>query len=576
MLLAFLLSTIIQSPNPTEAWLSPGFQLFSLAVIYFLSANFCQEKSLNRLGWALILSGSLLSIMAIYQLLGITANLADEVDWLGNKLWNPTGSPVSLILIALSGASLALTKALKKPGSILAAGVMLFLALVQTIAAALVVSELLPGKENTIAHLPYGHGYSIAIDSLKNWRTALFGVGPDNFLSAFTRFKPLSYNLIANLWDVRFTTSSNEVFQAMTTTGLMGLLAWIWLGFYLIKNLFVNRHHHLEWSLVTGVTVIYLLLFTANTVILTWVFAVLIVNNLVQKPKKEIKFGFSGAGLIIGLLLLTVATGCYYSYKYGLAELKFRRATLSLSKNQGLPTYNHQRETLLANPHRVNYRIAYARTNLALATGLAGQNNLSPKDNQTIVQLIQQGVREARAAVQLNPQNVTAWENLAETYRQLINFANNADKLAIQSYSQALTLDPRNPRLWVDYGGLLLSTNRSDAAIQAFRQAVALKPDYANAYYNLASALMADNKFDQANQEVQKLITLIDQNSQDYQAVNQLTKEIEEKLSTAGNQKDAHEITRINELPTLSVSSPAPEKPEELEVIDLPETDLQF
>ena len=575
ILVSFLLSTLVQSPNQVEAWVSRGIMLVTVGIIYFVASNWLRMKDLEFLKWALVVSTTILSLVAIYQVLGITESVSEQFSWLGNKLWNPTGSPTSLVLFTLTGAAMSLNMALKRHNEIVKTGVLFFMVLVQMVAAASVVSELLPGKENSLVHLPYAYGYSIAIDTLKNWQTALLGVGPENFLSAFTRFKPAGYNSLDSLWNVRFSTSSSELLQVMTTTGLVGLIAWTWLFVYLIRSAVRIVKVHPDWSVSIFLAILFMLLFPNNVTTLGWLFVIVMVTAVLNEKSKEVVLGKAGASIVSVVFVLFILTGYYYSFWYSSAEVYFRRALSALQKNQGVEVYNSQIATIRANPYRVSYRIAYSRTNLALATSLAGQQELGEEDSQRIVQLIQQGVREARAAVQLNPQNVIAWENLANTYRQLLNFANNANEFASQSYSQALILDPRNPRLWVDYGGLLMSTGQVDAATQAFRQAVALKSNYANAHFNLANAFRAEGKYAQAFQQMQRVQSLVDPSSQDYLTASNAVEELKKLIEQSNDQPISPPVNELEGLEeseqTLTTPPPVPEKPESLDAIDLTE-----
>ena len=104
-----------------------------------------------------------------------------------------------------------------------------------------------------------------------------------------------------------------------------------------------------------------------------------------------------------------------------------------------------------------------------------------------ITKLIQQAIREAKVATVLNPTSAAYWENLAQLYRNLINFAEGSDQWAIAAYQQAITNDPINPRLRVNLGGLFYALGNYEAAIRRFENAVNLKPDYTNGYYNLAA-----------------------------------------------------------------------------------------
>lgn len=568
LLLAFLFSTYMQSPNPTEAWIFPGIMLFSTSIFAFLASNWMTRSNIVKVKIAIITTSSILSLITIYQILGLTSQVGGTFTWLSNKMWNPTGSPLSLLFVIFSGIIVALVWALRKPAAT-KTGVLLFSVLLQAIAMATALNELLPGKPYSLMQLPYAFAYSISIDVLKNWRTALIGVGPDNYLAAFTQFKPLAYNSLEKLWNIRFASSSNEILQAMTTMGLLGLAAWLWLVFGMTKQALGQWKKNTEWALLAIFSVVFVFLFALNTSSMMWFFGLLTVLLAFSRPIKEFRITSLGEiSLIVALLTIGLAIGIFNSYKFSIGEINFRNSLLSLRSNDGVKTYDYQKKAIIANPHRIGYRVAYSKTNLALATAMAKQQDLTEQDSKQIVKLIQQGVREARAAVQINPKNVNSWENLAGTYRELTNFANNANQFALQSYAQAIRLDPKNPRLLLDYGSLLLANKQLDPAINVFRQSVALKNDYANAHFNLANAYIADGKLNQGYQELKMVISLLEPNTQDYYAVTKQAEQLKEKISQSPDSKtDA--ATNKNDEPTLTTPSPVPQKPEKLELINL-------
>ena len=498
LLVSFLLSTFIQSPNSTEAWITQGFILFSLAGIYFISTNYLQPQHLPLIKSSLITSTAILSLIVIYQTLGITDPLNNQISWLSDRLWNPSGSPISLIFTITLGLLLAIIFIVRQKIVLIKTSLIIFIILIQGLALTLTINQILTGTNQALLHLPYQYGYSIAIDTLKNWRTALFGFGPGNYLSAFTQFKPATYNQSNTLWNTRFSASSNQYFQALSTGGLLGLSSLLLITYLLIKMPIQKIKTYPDWSLTSLITLLLLVTFDLNPTTISILFIVLIINNIIDiQPKTNIKtttnittiIGFSIVSLII------LANGWFYLIKYTLADIYFRKSLTAIDQNQATQVYNYQIQAINQNPRQINYRIAYSRTNLNIATNMLKQTNLTQADQQKIVQLIQIAIREAKAAVQLNPQNINGWENLAYTYKQIINTATNADQFAIQAYNQALQLDTRHPRLWVDYGILLQSLNQTDNAITAFRQAVGLKPDYANAHYFLAIAYKNQQKY---------------------------------------------------------------------------------
>ena len=72
--------------------------------------------------------------------------------------------------------------------------------------------------------LPFKYGWIIAIESFKN--APIFGVGPDAFVTAFTRYKPASINL-TDYWTASFGLSSNMYFHLLTTVGILGLGSYL-------------------------------------------------------------------------------------------------------------------------------------------------------------------------------------------------------------------------------------------------------------------------------------------------------------------------------------------------------------
>jgi tetratricopeptide (TPR) repeat protein len=95
-------------------------------------------------------------------------------------------------------------------------------------------------------------------------------------------------------------------------------------------------------------------------------------------------------------------------------------------------------------------------------------------------------------------------------------FAKGSDQFAIQTYTQAVALDPVNPNLRVALGGIYYSLGRYDDAIDAFKLAVLTKPDLANAHYNLAIAYREKKNYDGAITEMNTVLTLVAKDSPDY------------------------------------------------------------
>jgi tetratricopeptide (TPR) repeat protein len=449
----------------------------------------------------------------------------------------------------------------------------------------LVGFQLLPKREFAAILLPKVAGWSIAIDTFKS--SVLFGAGPGNFLTQFTRFRPVSLNL-TDLWNVAFTTSANEYLHLMTTLGIGGLLAFALILFswrQLVKRDPGTRTTSIQMALNWAIIVTLVLGFIVPFSIVTWImilgFLSLTVglnkNKNVTKVKDVILTinavsllepftpspvphqGISSGILpwlltipaVLGITLAALGFGRVYA-----ADVVFRNSLVAANQNLGLETYNRQIKAIALSPSLDRYRISYSNTNLALANALSQESNLTDQDRQTVATLIQQAIAEGRTATQLNPNKSANWANLANIYRQLINFADGADNFAAAAYIRAIQLDPSNARLRVELGGLYYSLNQYPEAIDRFREATQLKSNFANAYYNLSYAYQQQEQWLSAYQAMQQVVAVLPANSDDALKARQELDALEAKLP----QKSAEEKTpaQTNELEIPASPPPAP------------------
>jgi tetratricopeptide (TPR) repeat protein len=111
------------------------------------------------------------------------------------------------------------------------------------------------------------------------------------------------------------------------------------------------------------------------------------------------------------------------------------------------------------------------------------------------------------------------WGSLASIYQNLIGIAADAPSWAIAAYQKAITLDPVNPVLRLDLGGVYVGIKDYDNALQQFMTAVALKPNYANGYYNLANVFKLKGNTKEAKAALQNVLDLLPNTSSEYQKV---------------------------------------------------------
>ncbi len=533
------IASALLSPNKFASLGADPVIFLAGAVFFFaLVQKTTSEKNLLSATKVILWSGALLGLWSIIQIIYSVVSSQLVVPTVLTAYFNPAFSPTGSILsqaillgvllpIAIGTVSQSVKK--KDLGFSLAISLVL-------IVFGLTIS-LFTLYNNRPILLPVDTGWKIATGTLGQSLTSAFvGASPAHFIDSFTLYKPIEFNN-SLFWNLRFVTSSNLYFYILTTTGILGLSAFLWLAISVAKTAKKRLESGVAGSFETGLLislivalVIFLVLPAPMVSLFTfWVVLGLFVANLHLTGNTKFVFEKSDSTdtsswqkpvLIIGTLAIFVGSS-YFLGRLILADYHFASSLRAAAANRGSETYNQQIQALTFNPWNENYRVSYSQTNLALANALAAQPNLSDQQKQTVLALVQQSIRESRNAVSLEPRRSNDWENLSLIYRNLINFAQGADQFAIATQNQAINFDPTNPRLRLDLGGIYFSLKDFQSAAQVFSQAASLKPDFANAHYNLAQALKELKLKDQALQQLQLTSTLVcvNKNSADCQKV---------------------------------------------------------
>ncbi|MCB0208249.1 MAG: tetratricopeptide repeat protein [Anaerolineae bacterium] len=138
----------------------------------------------------------------------------------------------------------------------------------------------------------------------------------------------------------------------------------------------------------------------------------------------------------------------------------------------------------------------------AYVNGFFGQNVYTPPSDNPEA-LMQAAIAEFQRAIELEPNNVTAYRYLAQAYM----LAGNPEK-ATDAYQQAATINPEAAWPRVELGKLYEERGEIGQAIIEFEQAVALEPDNADAYDHLSQAYLNQGKIDKAIAVYEQAVSL--------------------------------------------------------------------
>lgn len=480
-----------------------------------------------------------------------------------------------------------------------------FLYLLTPVVLVVITATLTYGKLSFLPNNPLRSRASAFVQELQlpfitSWKTSVsafrdspfWGTGPGTYLFDFTYYKPLEFNQTEN-WNKRFDLAFNEYLGVLGTLGGAGLLSLLLLTVIFLslalQNLIWAEHQtqpaeeiNLQKSLSLSGIAFFLLLFLHPSTLILWVVGLIILASFAVVSKKVSQLALSHAfgksadtsqaleslpGIALMVVILLVGFVLFFGGKFLLADVHHRKALNFVAKGAGIDAYNALIKAENLNPYVDLYRTDLAQTNFALANAIAlskpadatGAAGLTDTDKQNIQTLLSQAINEAKTATVLSPNNAGNWEILGSIYRQIAGVAQNALVFALDSYGKAIARDPFNPNLRLTAGGVYYSVKNYDLAIRLFTDSIALKADFANGYYNLAVALKDKGDKAQALAAAQKLATLVDPKSADYQVAANLLKDLDNKEVTA--------------TPPAAESSSALSKKDLPKVINLPKPD---
>lgn len=486
-----------------------------LGVFYFVFINSVKTKQeihffvLTFIFASILLSlFQLLTFFKIYPLPFISSH---------NPLFTPTGSLIDTSIFILSGFLIILsliTNSFLRKKDIVRFSVFGFCLIVTGIASFFTIYKLFTNSQPLI--LPLLPSFQIAFsaisqDSGRILQGFLLGSGFGTFSTDFTRFKPTYFNGYTNFWYVDFSKPFSFIFDVLTTSGILGLLAFIFLIFKTLKNYKTKLTNPFFISLIFIILATFMVPFSYFTITLLLIeftffstyeafkdpreteFSLLTIKKIFKQNTSRVKTNFLIPLLFFILIIIFSTASVYYTAIYILSDSYFQTAISAANSNNGNLAYQTEVKAINIFPYRDIYYQLFSQTNILIANSLASlqKNQIktqATKTQTTIINLIQQAISASKTAVGISPLKVSNWQNLASVYKSIIGVGKNADTFAIQSIKQAILIDPNNPQEYITLGGIYYQIGDYNNAIFAFQSAISLKPDFANAYYNLGHA----------------------------------------------------------------------------------------
>lgn len=530
-LCSFLLSTLLMPGNRLESLIRETLPMMGIALFYILIRQI-DKKQYPTIVTSFVFSVFIMSTLIILQQLNVIKATFIGSDFT-SQIWYPLGSIFNTLWVV--GITIPITIGLliyyaKKSPKNETRTVMISILCVLFLFESIILVKPYLSKDtavqNQVIFLDRETGWRILLKTLEN--SPLTGIGPNNFIDAFTQYKPVEFNQTP-FWNTRFTTSSNFIYYIGTVAGTVGLLTFFSMLILLIRTIKNSLKYKDPLKIALSISIIFgsILLFFFPASFLLFIPLFLCIA-LLENSNKEEKSGFlakipilsNQTSIVLPLIAIGACIAIYgWMFSYT-AEIFAQMAVGSAKKGNAPQTLENLNEAIKRLPFREDYYSSLSQINIALAENLLSKNATpSATDSQKVTEQLQTYIKlsldQQRKTTELSSQRSAYWENLAKTYRQLTGVVQNTLPWIVSSYEKAIKFDPNNPRLYVDLAGVYYGQEQYATSSALLLKAIEKRPLYNNAHYNLAHTYFKLKRYQEAVNELDQAIKLTNPNSPD-------------------------------------------------------------
>lgn len=348
-----------------------------------------------------------------------------------------------------------------------------------------------------------------AIDAWK--ANPLIGTGVETFAFAYYKYRPAGHNMTSE-WDYLYNKAHNEYLNYLTTTGIIGLGAYLSLiGLFIFVTgkslLFSADKSQPEKNkplllTITGLFTGYLTILISNffgfsVVIINLYFflipAFVFILGSLLTPEKAFVFPSRKSDLNKGReispfqwtsIIFLLLTSCFLL----LTLLRFWYADKSYALGHNLSQagqyqqgYPFLQDAVTMRPNEPVFSDELALSSAALAYAWAAQ-----KDATQAAQFANQAIRLSDQVILAHPNNIVYWKDRVRIMFTLSQLNTTYSSQALEAIQKARSLAPTDAKIAYNLGVLYGRTGETKKGIDELNQAIKLKPDYRDAYYALA------------------------------------------------------------------------------------------
>lgn len=383
--------------------------------------------------------------------------------------------------------------------------------------------------------------WQIAKESVKN--NFFLGTGAASYGYDFSLYKSQDFNL-SKIYNLRFYQGAGLVFEALSTIGVVGLLALLLMVlsfvslslYYLIARAGKDKLYSLGFVTATLIFIMFAVSVRMNGAIIsigillaTVALAVMLRENNLEEDFFKLSFKTSPKYILASIFIfMIVITSIVYLFIF-IGKIYTADIYAGIAMRQPQVSENGS-IAKIAYAVNLNPRENKYYTNIGQQYMLLANNETLKDTSVRDVEIVRNYFNNAIANVthsrDLAPNDVATVEALAQVYKNAETYVAGSLKLAEDNYNRALELEPNNPLFFLELGKIKFAqalTAKDDdekkllakQARDLFQKSIEKKNNFALGYYQLAIAQSALGEKDEAIETMTKAASL-DANNSNY------------------------------------------------------------
>jgi hypothetical protein len=331
--------------------------------------------------------------------------------------------------------------------------------------------------------LPLSPSWQIALSSIgSSLKNAAIGVGLGNFGNAFTLFRPQSFNL-NEFWFLRFNNSISPALTVLIEQGFLGLSFWLFFFYKSYQSYRSYQSHDQNFYYPSRTRNLIKFLFFLIAVCFVFflfdfsslIFGILPARHALQGIAGGESWNFGILNLISLISLISLFSVTFLLAKKPFPKKLFPITLISLISLISLAYILSPR----INPQ---LKMQSALEKIQQAEKIAAQNK---PDKTQIKKLISESLSLSSYSLSLDPKNSNLHLNHLDLLNHLSNLIENSYKLIPQEFQTTISLDPKNPQIFLELGRYQYKNQNFIDAEKSIKYAINLKNDYSPAWFDL-------------------------------------------------------------------------------------------